>query len=159
MKKITKILVPTDLSEVSFAAMDYARQIAAQSRAHIYLIHIINRDSSAEGSECRQTENSPMSCAYALQHKLEDSFFDQLYRHENIVCVIRRGEPSTEILKFAEEEKVDLIVMTTHGSGYLTDTIVGSVAHQILRHPDVSIILVRAKQVHLLTQDRMECQI
>ena len=159
MKKITKILVPTDLSEVSLAAMDYARQLGAQSRAHIYLIHVIDGERSAEGSGCREPEKSPMGCACELQRKLEGSFFDQLYRHENIVCVIRKGEPSTEILKFAEEEKIDLIVMTTHGAGYLTDTIVGSIAQRILRHPDASIILVRAKQVHSLSQDRKECSL
>ncbi|MBI1803751.1 MAG: universal stress protein [Ignavibacteriae bacterium] len=159
MKKMTKILVPTDLSEVSFAAMEYARQIAAQSRAHIYLIHIIDGDSPAGGSERPESENSPLSCACSLQHKLEGSFFDQLYRHENIVCVIRRGDPSAEILKFAAEEKIDLIVMATHGTGYLIDTIVGSVAERILQHPDVAILLVRPKQIHSLTQDRKECHL
>ena len=157
MKKMTKILVPTDLSEVSLAAMDYARPIAAQSRAHIYLIHVINGECSTEGFQSR--ENSPISCTLALQHKLEGFFFDQLYRHENIVCVIRRGEPSTEIIKFAEEEKIDLIVMTTHGSGFLIDTIVGSVAQRILQHPDLSIILVRPKQIQSLAQDGKECQL
>src|SRR5437879_2318878 len=140
MKKMTKILVPTDLSEVSLTAMEYARQIAAQSRAHIYLIHVLDGDSSAGGSGHPESENSPLSCARTLQEKLEGSFFEQLYRHENIVCVIRRGDPSAEILNFAAEESIDLIVMATHGTGYLADALVGSVAAGVLKRPELSII-------------------
>jgi nucleotide-binding universal stress UspA family protein len=90
---------------------------------------------------------------------LEGSFFDQLRSHENIICVIRRGDPSVEIVKFALEEKIDLIVMTTHGTGYLLDTIVGSVAKRILEHPQAEIILVRPLQIQSLITGRKECQL
>ncbi len=158
MKKIAKILVPTDLSEVSLSAMEYAHLMPSQSRAHIYLLHIIENHSASCGDKGMKSDTSPLSCACALQKELEDSFFIQLYRYENIACVIRRGDPSAEIRKFAEEEKIDLIVMTTHGEGYFNNKILGTVAEQILQCSALQVIFVRPMQIHSLIQPRKEYQ-
>ena len=159
MKKIARILLPTDLSEMSLAAMEYAYQLAVKSRAHIYLLHIIGMSSPVTDSGSCATDNSLMSCACTLQQKLEDYFFSQLRRYENIACVIRRGDAPAEILKFAVEEKIELIIMTTHGKGYLADTIVGTVAEYIMHHANVPIILVKPKHVQYFTQERKEHQL
>ncbi len=159
MEKIVKILLPTDLSEVSLAAMDYAYQLALKSRAHIYLLHIIGESSTSADPESCGSEDSLLSCTCTLQQKLDEAFFFHLHRYENIACVIRRGDASAQILKFATEEKIDLIIMTTHGKGYLSDTIVGTVAEEIMHHTNVPIILVQPKHVQTLVQDRKEWQL
>ncbi len=153
MKKITKILLPTDLSEVSLGAMEYACQLAVKSRASIYLLHVI------ENHESCTLENSPVDCACSVQQKLEDAFHAPIYQYENIVCIIRRGHATTEILKFAAEEKVDLIIMTTHGKGYLTETNLGTIAEYIMHNSNIPIILVHPSTLISSEKNRRELQI
>ena len=147
MKKITKILVPTDLSAVSLAATDYARLLASASGAQVYLIHIIEETCCAPKSTNWNLDTSALGCAFMLQKELEESFIAQLYRFEDIVCVIRRGDALSEILKFALEEKIDHLVMTTHGKGYLSDKPLGSIAGRLIEQTNIPVTLVRPKQI------------
>jgi nucleotide-binding universal stress UspA family protein len=50
-----------------------------------------------------------------------------------IVRVIRRGDPSVEIVKFARDEGIDLIVMATHGRTGLAHVLMGSAAEKVMR--------------------------
>ena len=65
MKKITKILLPTDLSEFSLGAIEYGCQLASRSRAHIYLIHIIYKCSSTTDSRLETGRKSTELYIYA----------------------------------------------------------------------------------------------
>ena len=156
MNNNSKLLIPTDLSRASLSAIDCALPLALQSHATIYLIHIIDEPSVAASGTSWSREQSPMSCSCTLQHELEDYFFGQFQRYENIVCVIRRGEASTEILRFAREESIGLIVMATHGKTSCDENVLGAVAEQMLRRSTVPIILVHSKNALNFIEQRKE---
>jgi nucleotide-binding universal stress UspA family protein len=61
----------------------------------------------------------------------------------DVSTAVRFGEPAEEILNFIENEKIDLVAMTTHGRGGLRRLIIGSVAETVLRHSQVPVIIVR----------------
>lgn len=154
MKKIETILIPTDLSRLSLCAIDCALPFASQSHATIYLIHVIDQAAGLQDTAAWSREQSPMMCSCTLQHELEVYFFDQFQRYDNIVCIIRRGEAAAEILRFAQETSIDLIVMATHGRTCCTDNVVGAVAEQVLRQSTIPIILAHSKKVQDFVEDR-----
>jgi len=62
----------------------------------------------------------------------------------NVRAVLRQGDPATEILAAADELKVSMIVMGTHGRQGLAHLILGSVAERVLRKSNVPVLSVRA---------------
>jgi nucleotide-binding universal stress UspA family protein len=60
----------------------------------------------------------------------------------NASPVIVEGKPAEEILNYAEKEKADLIVMSTHGSSGLSRWAFGSVADKVIRHSPVPVLVV-----------------
>ena len=59
--------------------------------------------------------------------------------------VILSGNPSAEIVKFAEEETIDLIVMATHGRSGVEHLLMGSVAEKVLRKSPCPVMTVKKK--------------
>ncbi|AKB68212.1 Universal stress protein [Methanosarcina mazei LYC] len=57
--------------------------------------------------------------------------------------VVVEGDPAHTILEFAEQNKVDLIVMGTLGKGGLERFLLGSVADKVVRHSKISVIVVK----------------
>ena len=56
---------------------------------------------------------------------------------------VRSGTPHTEIVGLAEELRVDLIVMATHGRGFISQAILGSTTDRVLRHAPCPVLIVR----------------
>lgn len=58
------------------------------------------------------------------------------------------GSPRTEIIRVAEEEKVDMIITGTRGMGSVRRTFLGSVSDHVLHHSHVPVIICRHKDDH-----------
>ena len=162
MKKIKKILVPTDLSEFSPVAMDYARPLAAQYQAQIYMIHVITDEPPIACSININLENHTRTTSNSSNPEIEQFFTEQIKQDKNVVCIIRRGEASKEILNFAEEEQIDLIVLSTHGRTGLSYVIMGSVAEKVVRHSTVPVLIIKTRdtrQGELLKQEEVQEQL
>src|SRR5262249_49264922 len=61
--------------------------------------------------------------------------------------VVRPGNPATEIVHYAEEHDVDLIVMGTHGRGFVAHVVMGSVAEKVVRTAPCPVLTVRDPHV------------
>jgi nucleotide-binding universal stress UspA family protein len=87
----------------------------------------------------------------ALRSELRD-FQDAGFKVE---AVIKFGDPAHEILDYIEEEKIDLVAMTTHGRTGLTRLIYGSVAEKVLHKIKVPVLLLRpvASSQHLQSEE------
>ena len=158
MKKIKKILVPTDLSEFSLAALEFARTLAAQYRAQIHVIHVIANEPPIACSININLENHTRTTGNSSNPEIEQFFSEQIKQDKNIVCIIRCGEASKEILKFAEEEQIDLIVLSTHGRTGLSHVLMGSVAEKVVRHSTVPVLTVKPETIRgtLLDEEDIE---
>ncbi len=58
---------------------------------------------------------------------------------------VREGNPAEEILRYAEEEGIDLILMSTHGLSGFSRWVYGSVADRVLRGAPCPVLLVRPR--------------
>jgi nucleotide-binding universal stress UspA family protein len=56
---------------------------------------------------------------------------------------VMEGSPSRKIVRYAEQERCDLIIMGTHGRGGIDRLLLGSVAEQVVRSSDVPVLTMR----------------
>jgi nucleotide-binding universal stress UspA family protein len=148
MKKIKKILVPTDLSELSLSAIEYARSLADVYGAKLYFLHAVEVvpvvsfptvDFTLETALNDEVEKA----RELMEHLLSDS----LKNVADISVNIRRGVAFDEIMRFIEQEDIDLVVMATHGRTGLPHIIMGSVAEKVVRHSPVPVLTVKPQKM------------
>ncbi len=143
MIQFNDILLPTDFSEPSLAATNYAVELARTFDATLHLLHVIEDP----------VVYLPMFESYPLPSREEFEQYAQT-RLENWVLAddaetIRQefhwvhGRPAIEILRFAETTQPDLIVIGTHGRGAAAHLLLGSVAERVVRKSPVPVLTVR----------------
>jgi nucleotide-binding universal stress UspA family protein len=144
-----KILFCTDFSENSQAAKEVAVEFSEKFDAKLIILHVVN--SSRLGYPAFE-----MGVPFDLQAVLkaiEDSVQKNFAEIEEECCkslkevqtASRIGVPSNEIVKFAEEEGIDLIVMGTHGWTGFKHLILGSTAENVVRIAGCPVLTVRGK--------------
>jgi nucleotide-binding universal stress UspA family protein len=143
MIEIKKVLVPTDFSETSQAATQYAVELAKKFNAKIYLLHVIEDP----------VVYMPMFESYALPPKedfesfaetrLENWILDEDKGDLEIETKWVHGNPFVDILKFSKREDMDLIVVGTHGRSFTAHLLLGSVAEKVVRTAACPVLTVR----------------
>ena len=136
---VKNILVPTDFSERSEAALHYAAEMALSLGARLYLIHVPGI--TGEHFEA----NFPHGQFEAAARKGLSSFLttEEIARLQP-EYVVRVGTPAAEIVRYAGICDVDLIIMGTHGRTGIAHALMGSVAEQVVRVAPCPVLLVRA---------------
>ncbi len=139
--KIKKILYATDLSKNSSYAFLYAIDMARRHDAKIVVLHALE-PLPKEVSFVRvlqEAENKERREAVEQVRKLLTEFCKKAETHIGSPCValvskflIPRGHPTEEILNATDKEGCDVIVVGTHGKGFLTHTFLGSVSKSVL---------------------------
>ncbi len=149
MTRIKSVLVPTDFSDTSDAALRHAIDIAQTFGARLYLLHV----PGAIGEHLEA--DFPLSEFEATVHRLLTAFVtpDELARLKP-EYVLRVGATAEQIVRYAEERDVDLIVMGTHGRTGMAHLLMGSVAEQVVRTAPCPVTLVRAAK-HPAKQPRV----
>ncbi len=133
------ILHPTDFSPQAEHARRTAEALAHDYNARLVLVHVMQPPpvvASEMGVVIPDLPDEPT----ALWNKLNDM------EPAGLVCVERfllKGEPVVEIVRMAQEERADLIVMGTHGRSGLPRLLMGSVAEWVLRQAPCPVLTVR----------------
>jgi len=159
---LRKILVTTDLSEFSLAAFEYASTASIFFNAEIFLLYVYEgspvrpvmttgRDSHAEAEGAGHTklhgDREPRGHAHFTEEEalkaLREFVKDSVTSGLNVNTVVRCGTPAEEIIRYAEHEGVDLIVIATHGRTGLRHIMMGSVAEKIVRHSNIPVLSVK----------------
>jgi nucleotide-binding universal stress UspA family protein len=136
---LKKILVTTDLSPHSLAAVEYAASFGSLYTSRLYLLLVIDKK---EGHHARESH-----LHYRTEREVEDALAD--FARKNIPSsikmelVIRKGTPTEGILKFVEEAGIDMIVMATHGHTGLRHILMGNVTEKVVRHSPVPVLTVK----------------
>jgi universal stress protein A len=138
---IKSVLCPVDFSESSDAALQYASLLASEAEARLYIVHV----------EEPLRECPPDFAGYGIGSSVseEEQLFDLLsslrptiegveFEHHHL-----KGSPASEILRFAEREEIDLIVIGTHGRKGLSRLLMGSVAESVVRRAKCPVLTVK----------------
>ena len=145
--QIKKILYATDLSKNSVYAYRYAMNMAEKYNAEIVILHVIEpippqvkHYVSIYVNEARWEEKIKTEQEMAIEQiKKRLQEFCKRESQDDPRCLllvtkilVQPGHPVEEILKAAEEEACDVIILGTHGKGFLKQTFLGSVARSVL---------------------------
>ena len=126
------ILVPTDFSDVSLRALEYAKAIAAQQKSELLLVHVHQPTNPMVPPEAAWIDESEI--VEKQQEQLDQNaaaLRSEGFRAESISVT---GELQDEILSAVKQHKVDLIVLGTNGDRGLARFLTGSDAEVVLRH-------------------------
>ena len=146
MAKVQKILCPTDFSELSVGAMNYAVLLAETFGAELHLLHVVDQAYQywmAMGPETLPAGPAPEELMTTAKKQMEE--FAEKYVPEKVQASreVVNGRPFREIIRIAKERKSDLIVIGTHGRGALTQVLLGSVAEKVVRKAPCPVLSVR----------------
>lgn len=133
---IRSILVPTDFSAGSAAALACARELASVTGAALHLIHVVENPFAPGGfmEMYPLPPDYPAEMENAAKHRLDDCLTADEKIAFRATLTTTVGIPAREILQRLEEEpKIDLVVMATHGRGGVARLVMGSVADKIVR--------------------------
>ncbi len=143
--KIEKILFPTDFSKGSDNALLYAIDLAKQYNATLFILHIIYDVIQTTGWDVPHLplEQLDKDLTASSEQKL-DKFSEEAVRDlEKVEKRTITGVPYQEIVQFAEDEKIDLIVIGTHGRTGLDRVFFGSTAERVVRMAPCPVLSVR----------------
>jgi len=145
MIQLRKILFPTDFSDSARHALGYASSFAAEYQAEITLMHVVETLAVGYASDLFPVPMADVFqeiSSYARNEiqKLADELRGRGLRvHEKVV----QGKPSAEIVRVAQEEAIDLIVLGTHGKGMLDQALFGSTMERVLRKAPCPVLTCR----------------
>ncbi len=149
MKKFNKILFATDLTEFSEYAFDYALALAKEFNAKLIILHVINQPLGLQDYYAPQISfETIMEEIKKSAEKMMDEFCGKkIKEYSNYEQFIVSGIPHLEILNKADTEKVDLIVIGTHGRAGVDHFIFGSTAEKVVRKAVCPVMTVRPPQI------------
>ncbi len=144
MITLKKILVPTDFSDFSERALRYACALVEQFDAELHLLHVFQEvtwySPEAVGIYTRDEYQKWKSQAAESLSKVLDANWSA---GRSIVRSIRDGTPFFEIIQYARQTNMDLIVMATHGRTGLSHVLLGSVAERVVRKSPCPVLTIR----------------
>jgi nucleotide-binding universal stress UspA family protein len=138
-----RILVPTDGSDGVERAVGHAVDLAAVHGATLHAVYVINSagftglpmEASWEGID--EMLRTDAETALATVRDIATSHDVPVETH------VLDGSPQREIVRYAEAEGCDLVVMGTHGRGGIDRLLLGSVAEKVVRASNVPVMTVR----------------
>jgi nucleotide-binding universal stress UspA family protein len=141
MLAVKHILVPTDFSEMSDAALKYAVGLAQTFSSQLYLVHVPGK--SGENFEA----NFPIGrFENMVRERFETLVSQPEAKQLRPEYAVRIGSPAHEIVRYADDRDIDLIVMGTHGRSGVAHMVMGSVAEQVVREAPCPVLIVRHRR-------------
>lgn len=147
MSDYAHILVTTDFSEDALPGVQEAARLARRLGSRLTLLYVVedrlpalitatsDLDRRQLMEKHRRTAEESLR-AYAREH-LPDSETE---------TVVRVGAPVEVILETAGESRADLLVMATHGYGFVRHALFGSTTERVLHHAPCPVLVVRSRQ-------------
>ena len=160
MIAIKNILVATDFSEASEAALNYGKNFAEQQGAVLHVLHVVD-DAAAHAM-------TPVGIAPDIgrlqqeleadaEHRLAELVTDEDRRRLRAQVAIRTSAwPGSAILAYAKDHDVDLIVVGTHGRTGIAHFFMGSVAQHVVRSAPCPVLTVRHPEREFVHPDALQ---
>jgi nucleotide-binding universal stress UspA family protein len=147
MIALKRILVPTDFSDCSDAALKYGRALCQAFDAKLHLLHVIQDPYTQPWA----AEAFPAPLGEMLEQWQEQArqrlatLLPEADRAGATIATVV-GSPFYEIVRYATEQQIDLIVLGTHGRGPLSHMLLGSVTEKVVRKAPCPVLTVRHPQ-------------
>lgn len=141
-----KILIATDGSEYTKKAVDYGVDLSKHTGAKLHAIYVV--DTAAFAS-------IPMDAAWESMYELLRQEGNEATKYVaekaeaegvEIERLTVEGHPADELIKYAESNSIDMIILGTIGKSGLDRFLLGSVAEKVVRNSKIPVLVVRGKK-------------
>lgn len=143
MFNFKNIIVPTDFSQLSEHAFEYAKDIAERRGATIHLVYVLEKQPPFLAMRSLDMDEDEVIANMLEQAQTQ---LNEAIKHfGEIKCevkpVLRKGVDYEEIVQYSKEISADLIVIATHGRTGFIHTLIGSVAEKVIRHAKCPVLV------------------
>lgn len=155
MKKFNKMLVPTDFSETSNRALEYAFTFASALDIELLVLHVVDGltwrsmayafDPPNEDYYRNMSQEDMAAEVHKVleEEKKKGITYDRTLR---VTTLVREGVAADQIIKTAQKEKIDFIIMGARGSSAVADLVLGGVAEKVSRNAPCPVFLIRHRR-------------
>jgi universal stress protein A len=148
MIELKRILVPTDFSENSAQAVRYGCALCEQFDSELHLLHVVSDVTSqlpafGLGLDFPDVAEHERHMQSAARVSLADAIDAEWRNQHRVVDAVLLGRDFVEIVRYARQNDIDLIVLGTHGRTGLSHVLLGSVAEKIVRKAPCPVLTVR----------------
>jgi nucleotide-binding universal stress UspA family protein len=140
------ILVPTDFSDASQAALEYAKGLAEAFNASLHIVHVME-DLLAQAWSAEVYVASMPNLRSEIDKEARERLATMVTADErqrfSVTTDVLAGNPFLEIIRYAKAQSIDIIVIGTHGRGPIAHMLLGSVAEKVVRKSPCPVLTVR----------------
>jgi len=140
------ILCPTDFSGPANRALQYACDLAAQYDAELHLLHVLPDPVAALTAYGPVVSAIPPDWEESMRAQVNQQLADALDKNwekgKKVQRAISEGLPSAEIIHYANDNAIDLIVMGTHGRTGFNHFLMGSEAEKVVRKAHCPVLTI-----------------
>jgi nucleotide-binding universal stress UspA family protein len=145
--KLKKLLFPTDFSDHSNAALEYAIALAKAFEAKLFLLHVVDTFEFPPDLMLHHPALEPHTLTHSLLKEAQGRMTALAARVKRKgiepITRVHAGKPFAEIISFAQGKKVHLIVMGTHGHSGLAHALLGSTTEKVVRKSPCPVLTVK----------------
>jgi nucleotide-binding universal stress UspA family protein len=135
------ILVATDFGAASDSALAYGRALSHAFGATLHVLHV------RENNFFRPMASDPRTLEKAALHHIERRLTDEDRRELHARAILETSDATAEaIVDYARENRVELIVMGTHGRTGIDHVLAGSIAEHVVRSAPCPVLTVRCPE-------------
>lgn len=137
------ILVPIDFSDNGLEAVWQARVLLQDADGELLLLHVVEPPFYPALYAGGPLDGEVLSWA---ERRLQDIRDEEIGDRAKVTTLVREGTPYVEIVKAAEEENVDLILLATHGRTGVKHALLGSTAERVVRTAPCPVLTIRSRR-------------
>ena len=149
-QKYKKVLFCTDFSENADYAFNFAYGVAKRDEGLLYILHVIPENPHQGYVDgfipAADSEKIQQAIEESLGNDFREHYISKIKDHVQYETVIKSGREDEEIVEFARDKKVDIIVMGTHGKTGIEHVFFGSVAEKVIRRSPYPVFIIPCKK-------------
>ncbi len=142
IQNVKKMLAPIDFSKFSMDALNGAAELARDIGAELHVLHVVAPHRSFLEQESTELVRET-SMVDQTEEELARIKKDVLGNSDKVITAVVTGPPVVKIGEYARDNKIDLIMMATHGHTGAEHLLIGSVAEKVARNAPCSVLIFR----------------
>lgn len=147
MATIKKIMCAVDFSEMSSTVASYAQLLGNSLNASVKVVYVAPSLSQYVGFHVPPTSiESFVGEIVSGAEKTMDTFLQENFKDIDVTGKVLSGYAAEEILSYARDNEIDIIIMGTHGRKGIDRVLFGSVAEKIVKSASIPVMTIRPRE-------------
>jgi len=137
-----RIMVAIENSPADRTILNHVKELAALTGAEILLVHVADGWAARHYDQLNLRESEEMRVDREYLDRLASELTSDSLR---VSTELAMGDPANQLIRLAEERKVDLIAMSTHGHRFFNDLLRGTTVSKVRHVVKIPVLLLRAQ--------------